>query len=229
MMRKDRLDVIDARKTEPDEIDLFSKNSIDKEIKRIKKINFRPFYKMLTSPKKNLEKIYDLKYPIIWPLILICCSGIVSSLHKTLYRRDGDTNFFFNILIDTSGVFMLTILLCIFLTYTGRMFGGMSTVKKMIIAWGWSCTPMCYVLLIWFIKYSLVGENMFSDGALVKEHSGLTFRALNYLTVISAIFMVWQTTLMLVSISVAHNFSKTRAFFTALVLFLILTLISLTQ
>lgn len=216
--------IIDQVKTGVDKIEREVQLSIDSEKMKLERLEYKDLYRMMVTPKTTIEKVYRVNSSIVLPFLFIGCAGAVRAFNESVIRSNADFSFFEALITNVGEVYLYSLILCFLIFVSGKLFGGKGSFRKVLLAWGWSFVPMIFVLLLWLIKIAFLGNGLIYGGVTVSFESGLLIRSLNYMTLFGALLMIWQSCLLLVAISTAQKFSKWKAFFSILSIFLALSL-----
>lgn len=220
MMREGTIPVLNVKKSAPDEIDENVQASWQSVQDEHEKLSLNPIIGMHRTPRKTLETIYRVEYPMLWPVLLMAAAGISHSLNQFISQVSYSySNLLESIAVGALSGIVVGLLLSFLIVYIGRMFGGTAGYRKLFIAWGWSCAPSAFLLIIWAFRFALVGPEFFSNEPVNSTSGGLLDRGLIYLTLASVVFMIWQMVLTVIAVSTAHEFRKLYAIGTLIIVF----------
>lgn len=226
MINKSEVPVFHKVKTEKDELELREEASIESVQKSVEQYQTNFMIGMLTKPRKTLELIYSLEYSPVWAFLLMSCAGVCFALNQFVMLSDGSiSSLIIAIFYGAITGILLGCLGSLILFLSGRLFKGTGTYKRVLIAWGWSCVPSFFLLIIWALRFSVLGPEFFTGEPIQLPEGDLAGRILIYLTMFSVIFMVWQMLLTIYVMEVAHRFSFMSALLSCLTPFGALTLL----
>ena len=178
---------------------------------------FSPIVSIWTSPKRTMRQIMarDEDHQVSWLFFL---AGVCSSL-----RNASADNFEYWGLLEyllivplISGVIGLIIynILVFLLQGTQKWFGGSGKLINTQNAVGWSLAPFFCYLLILLLKISILGPTLIADTS-AHYYANWTFLILNNLV------WLWNIILLVNTLSVAHHYSRVKAFLNLVVCILI--------
>ncbi|WP_299201908.1 Yip1 family protein [uncultured Amphritea sp.] len=207
--------IIDMKPNGPDEIDQRVEEDALRCIKEAEHYALRPVLGMMHKPKITIRKILDLDYPIKYAVLLIFIAGIAQSLNTYISLPESASIQHFVIVTSAGGIGTLitSLVLLAIIRGVGRLFSGRASYRDLIQAWGWSSVPSIVLMLVWGLRYAIVGPEFFSLDADVQVREPVLDRVLLYLVFVQVGVMVWQAILTFICIQVVQqlNFFKTFA------------------
>lgn len=225
-MKGSGIPVSDQKKTAPDHLDEKVKASWQEVQDSLETLAINPVLGMHKAPRKTLDTIYRLNYPIIWPFLIMACAGISHALNQFVLKSDLTINSLFSSIATGAIAGPLVGLFVSFcVLHTGKLFGGTGSYRRILIAWGWSSAPSLFILIIWGLRFAIVGPDFFSSQTITDTASGIGSSSMVHLTMASAMLMIWQMILTVTAISEAHQFSWFRALGSLMVMFAVILVI----
>lgn len=211
--------IIDAKLNCPDEIDLRVSEDALKCVKETELFALRPVIGMIRKPKETIGKIKELDYPIKYTTLLILVSGVAQSLNTyvSVPESSGLQHLILIVSFGGIGTLITSLVLLAIINAVGRLFGGAASYRDLMQAWGWSSVPSIVLLMVWGLRYVIVGSDYFSIEPDIQVRAPLLDRILLYLVFVQVGVMIWQAVLTFNCIKFVQQLSFIKTFALAII------------
>jgi hypothetical protein len=109
-----------------------------------------------------------------------------------------------------------------FLLYLfGKLFKGKATKSEIYIAMAWSSIPTILGMFLWIPKLALFGKEWFFENSALWDNDIYLYPTL-FIIFIDVVLLVYGTAIFIIALSEVQGFSKWKAFFNILVVFIII-------
>ena len=194
----------------------------------IQRIN--PWVSIWREPRgtiKNIVNYYGNKYVLT-----------LAFLTALVYNLNGLNNSTFDVDITLLDIFYpvflksLTLGLMAFYFYgfllylSGKLFKGKATQSEIYIAMAWSSIPTILGIFLWIPKLMLFGKEWFFENSELWDNELYLYPAL-FIIFIDVILLVYSTGIFIITLSEVQGFSKWKAFFNSLFVFIIISVLML--
>jgi len=176
---------------------------------------------------KNIVNYYGNKYILT-----------LAFLTALVYNLNGLNNSTFDVDITLLDIFYpvflksLTLGLMAFYFYgfllylSGKLFKGKATQSEIYIAMAWSSIPTILGIFLWIPKLMLFGKEWFFENSELWDNELYLYPAL-FIIFIDVILLVYSTGIFIITLSEVQGFSKWKAFFNSLFVFIIISVLML--
>ena len=112
-----------------------------------------------------------------------------------------------------------------FLLYlSGKLFKGRATQGEVYIAMAWSSIPTILGLFLWVPKLLLFGKEWFNENSDLWDENTYLYPRL-FIIFIDVVLLVYGTVIFIIALSEVQGFSKWKAFFSSLVVFIVISVL----
>ena len=112
-----------------------------------------------------------------------------------------------------------------FLLYlSGKVFKGKATKGEVYIAMAWSSIPTISGLFLWIPKLLLFGKEWFNENSDLWDNELYLYPAL-FIILLDVVLLFYGTAIFIIALSEVQGFSKWKAFFSSLVVFIIIAIL----
>jgi len=190
----------------------------------IQRIN--PWVSIWREPRetiKNIVNYYGNKYVLTLAFLTALVYNL-NGLNNTTFDVDITLlDIFYPVFLKSLTLGLMAFYFYGFLLYlSGKLFKGEATQSEIYIAMAWSSIPTILGIFLWIPKLMLFGKEWFFENSELWDNPLYLYPAL-FIIFIDVILLVYGTVIFIIALSEVQGFSKWKAFFNSLFVFIIIS------
>ena len=198
------------------------------EEKIIQRIN--PWVSIWKEPRKTIRNIvnyYGNKYVLTLALLTALVYNLNGLNDSTPEVDTTLIDMFYPVFFKSLTLGLMAFYFYGFLLYlSGKVFKGKATKGEVYIAMAWSSIPTILGLFLWIPKLMLFGKEWFYENSDLWDNDIYLYSSL-FIIFIDVVLLVYGTVIFIIALSEVQGFSKRKAFFSSLVVFIIIAMLML--
>jgi len=194
----------------------------------IQRIN--PWVSIWREPRgtiKNIVNYYGNKYVLTLAFLTALVYNL-NGLNNSTFDVDTTLlDIFYPVFLKSLTLGLMAFYFYGFLLYlSGKLFKGKATQSEIYIAMAWSSIPTILGIFLWIPKLMLFGKEWFFENSELWDNELYLYPAL-FIIFIDVILLVYGTGIFIITLSEVQGFSKWKAFFNSLFVFIIISVLML--